>query len=103
VAYVPPVYIGPAYGHSDKQFEERERIRQAEAVAEAVFGNHVMAGAWMFSYTAHVAGGALTPIQAAATPEGLADVLAELERLRPITEPKPLPISLQRQKKRRHR
>jgi uncharacterized protein (DUF2384 family) len=93
-------HIGPAYRNSDKTPEQRERIKIAEDAAASIFGNSNAAGAWMFTYTPNVAGGTLWPVQAAETADGLAEVLAELERLRPLTEPKPLPISLQRQKKR---
>lgn len=97
---------GPAYGHSDKTPEQRERIKQADQAAESVFGNYVRAGAWMFSYNKNICGAQLKPVDAAAlSDEGLAAVQVELERLRPLTTPEPLPKCLQPggRKKRRWR
>lgn len=97
---------GPAYGYSDKTPEQRERIYAVEAAAEQVFGNHITASAWLRTFTPAVMGARQIPLDAAAdSVDGLGAALAELERLRPLTEPQPLPKILQPggRKKRRWR
>ena len=81
---------GSVYGLAGKTPQQQARIVRAEALAEAVFGTRRQAGAWIYSYTLHVAGGRVLPIKAAESEAGYAEVVAELERLRPRAAPLPL-------------
>lgn len=92
--------------HYETQFtpEALARRRQLSAAAEAVFGNHINAGVWLFKYMPEFAGGRRQPIDAASDSEqGLAAALAELERIRPTITPEPLPRSVTHPKSRRRR
>ena len=71
------------YGLAGKTPEQRARILKAEALAEAVFGSRRKAGAWMYAYTPRVAGARVLPMKAVESAEGFAEVMSELERLRP--------------------
>jgi len=74
---------GSIYGLAGKTPQQCARILKAEALAEAVFGCRRQAGAWMYAYTSRVAEGRVLPIKAVESEQGLAEVIAELERLRP--------------------
>lgn len=80
---------GSVYSLDGKTPQQRARILQAEALAEAVFGSRRQAGAWMYAYNFHVAGGAVLPIKAVESEAGFAEVMAELQRLRPRAAPPP--------------
>lgn len=85
----PGSMSGSIYGLAGKTQQQCARILKAEALAEAVFGNRRQAGAWMYAYTPRVAEGRVLPIKAVELEQGLAEVIAELERLRPRMAPPP--------------
>lgn len=74
---------GSIYSLADKTPQQQARIVQAESLADAVFGGRRQGGAWMYSYSPAIAGGQVLPIKAVESVAGFAEVMAELERLRP--------------------
>lgn len=86
---------GPAYGFSDKTPEERERIHALIGAAEEIFGNTLAPWKWLHSYAPAVGAGRRYIVDAAGTEQGLAEALAELERIRSTIIPEPLPNCLQ--------
>lgn len=97
-------HVWPAYGHGHKPADVQERRRTIEAAAEAVFGNHLSAGVWLGRYAPTVRDGTATIESVAESgPEGLAEALAELERIKPSVIPTPLPVSLTKARSRRRR
>jgi hypothetical protein len=70
----------------------RERLQRAQLRAEEVFGNDIAGGVWLSRLNPAILAGRAPPLDAATgSPEGLSQVLAELDRLDPITEKLPLP------------
>ncbi len=97
--------LGSIYGLADKTPQQCARIRKAETLAESVFANRRRAGAWMYAYTPRVAGGQVLPIKAVESEQGFAEVMAELERLRPratLPSLRQSPVAAVRKMRRRH-
>lgn len=82
--------------------EERARHDAARALATEIFGNDISASVWASRFHKAVLGGK-QPREVQHTPEGYADTIAELERIRPTITPEPGPdfAAIAQRKKRR--